>query len=179
MSWFPSPFLADDGRDLDSCDKGWNKSGYTRPFFFHTSTSSSVWPPKLRPNVLDSISRLCQSNNMFTLHYFCLHNLYLAKSARETIAVHKLHPYFDMWLRSKGLPTASELDCNTAVNNAIRHVFTYHRWQSVRSLRENFGYKSLSDIFSATKRKFAATLPSHHNSVISRLALFISTANVV
>ena len=42
-----------------------------------------------------------------------------------------------------------------------------------------FKFLALSDIFSATKRKFSATLPSHHNSVINRLALFINTANVV
>ena len=62
------------------------------------------------------------------------------------------------------------LDCNTAVNNAIRHIFTYHRWQSIRVLRESFGYKSLSDIFAASKRKFVAKLSSHNNHVISQLA---------
>ena len=69
------------------------------------------------------------------------------------------------------------LDCNTAVNNAIRHIFTYHRWQSIRVLRESFGYKSLSDIFAASKRKFVAKLSSHNNHVISRLAN-ISTVDV-
>ena len=78
----------------------------------------------------------------------------------------------------KEFPPRQMLDCNTAVNNAIRHIFTYHRWQSIRTLRENFGYKSLTDIFAATKRKFIAKLPSHHNSVINRLAQ-ISTSKLV
>ena len=63
------------------------------------------------------------------------------------------------------------MDCNTAVNNAIRHIFTYHRWQSIRVLRESFGYKSLTDMFSTSKRKFTFKLPCHRNSVISRLAM--------
>ena len=70
----------------------------------------------------------------------------------------------------KEYPPRQLMDCNTAVNNAIRHIFTYHRWQSIRTLRENFGYKSLTDIFSVSKGRFIAKLPSHHNSVISTLA---------
>ena len=70
----------------------------------------------------------------------------------------------------KEFPARQMLDCNTAVNNAIRHIFTYHRWQSIRVLRESFGYKSLSDIFAASKGKFVAKLSSHNNHVISRLA---------
>ena len=64
------------------------------------------------------------------------------------------------------------MDCNsTAVNNAIRHISTYHRWQSIRVLRESFRYKSLTDMFSTSKRKFSAKLPCHRNSVISPLAI--------
>ena len=37
--------------------------------------------------------------------------------------------------------------CNTAVNDAIRIIFTFHRWESVRTLREIFGYKPLIELF--------------------------------
>ena len=36
-------------------------------------------------------------------------------------------------------------DCNTALNNALRKIFTYNRWESVRELRESFGYETVQD----------------------------------
>ncbi len=41
-------------------------------------------------------------------------------------------------------------DCNTALNNATRRIFTYNRWESVRTLRESLGYESLTEIFNNT-----------------------------
>ena len=57
-------------------------------------------------------------------------------------------------------------ECSTALNNAIRRIFTYHRWESIRVLRETFGYKSLIEMFSAMSRKFVISLPTHPNSII-------------
>ena len=63
--------------------------------------------------------------------------------------------------------TAREMqDCSTALNNAIRRIFTFHRWESVRFLRESFNYKSLSEIFSVMSQKFQMSLPTHPNSII-------------
>ena len=56
-------------------------------------------------------------------------------------------------------------DCNNALNNAIRRIFTYNRWESVRVLRESLGYRSLTEIFNATASKFFDSLPSHPNSI--------------
>ena len=61
-------------------------------------------------------------------------------------------------------------DCTTAVNDAFRFIFGYNRWESVRTLREALGYKSLIDIFHRSKRKFDASVISHHNPVISHIA---------
>ena len=61
-------------------------------------------------------------------------------------------------------------DCTTALNNAIRRIFTFHRWESVRSLREAFDYKSVTDIFSEMSRKFLLSLPTHSNSIIRTFA---------
>ena len=62
------------------------------------------------------------------------------------------------------------MDCNTALNDAIRKIFSFHRWESVRALREGFGYPSLTEIFEKAKTKFHSRLTSHHNGVISWLA---------
>ena len=64
-------------------------------------------------------------------------------------------------------------DCTTATNDALRLVFGYNRWESVRSLRESFGYKSLVELFNVSKNKFDASLLSHRNPVISYLARHI------
>ena len=66
-------------------------------------------------------------------------------------------------------------DCTTAVNDALslRLIFGYNRWESVRSLRESFGYKSLVELFNVSKNKFDASLVSHSNPVISHLARHI------
>ena len=65
-------------------------------------------------------------------------------------------------------------DCNTAVNNAIRRIFSYNKWESTRSLRENFGYPSLYETFSKAKDKFRLSIANHSNTVLS----FLSTINI-
>ena len=60
-------------------------------------------------------------------------------------------------------------DCTSALNNAIRRIFTYHRWESVRSIREAFHYKSILEIFAEMSRKFTISLPSHPNSIVRNL----------
>ena len=61
-------------------------------------------------------------------------------------------------------------DCNTAVNDALRFIFGYNQWESIRTLRESFGYKSLTDLFANAKKKFHENVRSHLNSIISRIA---------
>ena len=61
-------------------------------------------------------------------------------------------------------------DCCTALNDALRLIFGYNCWESVRTLCESFGYKSLVDIFSRAKAKFDGSLISHHNPIISQIA---------
>ena len=70
----------------------------------------------------------------------------------------------------KDYPSRQMQDCCTAMNDALRLLFGFNRWESVRSLRESFGYKSLVEIFHASKRKFEASLLTHHNPVVSHIA---------
>ena len=54
--------------------------------------------------------------------------------------------------------SASEMtSCNTAINNALRRVFGFSDWRSVRVLREIFGFKSIYEIFK--KSAFFNLLP--------------------
>ena len=60
--------------------------------------------------------------------------------------------------------------CTVALNDAIRKIVSFNRWESVRSLRESFGYKSLYEIFATASKKFRDALPTHRNSIIKCLA---------
>ena len=65
---------------------------------------------------------------------------------------------------------------NVALNDCIRRIFGYNRWESVRFLRLSFGYPSLSDIIDARVCRFLNGLPKIANSTLSRLAeMIIST----
>ena len=56
--------------------------------------------------------------------------------------------------------------CNTALNDAIRKIFSFRRWESVRTLREGFAYKLLIELFADARRQFSLSLASHQNPVL-------------
>ena len=59
---------------------------------------------------------------------------------------------------------------HVAVNDAIRKIFSYHRWESIKTLRESFGYLSITEIFAKRKRSFENQLPQIGNTVLSFLS---------
>ena len=61
------------------------------------------------------------------------------------------------------------LSCQVAINDAIRRVFKYNRWESIRTLRSSFGYHDLYTLFALRKRSFLAKLPLMGNRVVSLL----------
>ena len=67
--------------------------------------------------------------------------------------------------------SAAEMsNCNTAINNVVRKIFGFQRWESVRTLRELFGYQSIYQIFANAKIKFHQSCLKHHNDIISFIA---------
>ena len=56
--------------------------------------------------------------------------------------------------------------CQVAINDAIRKIFSYHRWESIRTLRSCFGYKDLYTLFALRRRSFRTKLPLMGNSVV-------------
>lgn len=66
--------------------------------------------------------------------------------------------------------TAREMnDCNTALNDCIRKIFGFHRWESIRELRVGLGYKSLTELFAKSKRNFEIGLATHCNPILRSL----------
>ena len=60
-------------------------------------------------------------------------------------------------------------DCHTAVNHAIRKIFSFQRYESIRFLREFYDYSSLTDIFTKAERKFKLSLKCCYNCVLRLL----------
>ena len=60
--------------------------------------------------------------------------------------------------------------CHVAVNNAIRRIYSFAVWQSIRHIRTENGFKSLYEIFSSAKTKFLNSIPTSTNMIVSHLA---------
>ena len=58
---------------------------------------------------------------------------------------------------------------HVAVNDAIRKIFSYNRWESIKTLRESLGYFSVTEIFAHRKCCFESKLSHIGNSVLSFL----------
>ena len=59
--------------------------------------------------------------------------------------------------------------CHIAINNAIRKIFSYAVWQSIRHLRISHGYMCIYELFASSKAKFMSNAPASSNLVVSRL----------
>ena len=68
--------------------------------------------------------------------------------------------------------------CHVAVNNAIRFIFSFGTWQSIRHIRIEHGYKSIYEIFSIAKTKFLVTAKASYNTIVSHLASTINEQSV-
>ena len=73
--------------------------------------------------------------------------------------------------------TASEMTkCNTALNDAIRKIFTFNRWESIRSLTAGLGYPDLYTIFDKRRSSFFSELEGSSNCVLKHLYSFTPAA---
>ena len=60
---------------------------------------------------------------------------------------------------------------NVALNDAIRRIFSFNRWESTRALRQQLGYPNICDIFYTRQKSFLAKNAISPNGVI-RVDLF-------
>ena len=63
-------------------------------------------------------------------------------------------------------------DCNTAINDAIRKIYSYHRWESTRLLRQSAGFPSIYEIFARRSKNFSNGNLRSRNEVVSKLTAF-------
>ena len=70
----------------------------------------------------------------------------------------------------KDLNASEKRRVSVAVNNAIRRIFGFRRWQSIRQLRECYGFKPIEIMFAQAKRRFFCSLSCHRNSLLRFLS---------
>ena len=58
---------------------------------------------------------------------------------------------------------------NVAINDCIRKIYGHNRWESVRFLRQNLGYPSLTEIFRSRSRKFHQFMHLLRNDTLNYL----------
>ena len=72
--------------------------------------------------------------------------------------------------------SSSEIaDFNTAVNDAIRKIHSFNRWESVRHLRMEHGFESISETFFRQRESFTRKLPLLGNSLILHLSRYMES----
>ena len=59
---------------------------------------------------------------------------------------------------------------NEAVNNAIRRIFGFRLWQSIRQIREFYGYDAIEVMIAKARKKFVESLRFHDNYVLRLLS---------
>ena len=76
--------------------------------------------------------------------------------------------------------TSSEMhDCNVALNDSIRRIFSYNRWESTRTLRQELGFYNISEIFHSRRNTFISNClrPGNRNKVVFALCSFLNRDN--
>ena len=74
----------------------------------------------------------------------------------------------------KELTASEKQQLNVAVNNAVRKIFGFRRWESIRYLREFYKFDSIETMFAKAKRRFEMSVANHENRVLRFISSFKS-----
>ena len=89
----------------------------------------------------------------------------------ETVMMHLLYsvciPNLSYAADVKELSASDMSKYNVAVNNAIRKIFSFHRWESVRSFRTGLGYPDLYTVFANRRSSFLKRLLFINNHILN------------
>ena len=110
------------------------------------------------------------SNDLRTFYRATNSILSVINKPSEEVLMHLLYtnciPIIAYACNVKEFSAKDMRDLNTAVNDAIRKIYSFNRWESVRALREGNGMKSIYEIFANAKQKLENSLVSHPNSIM-------------
>ena len=93
---------------------------------------------------------------------------------KENVLMHLLFsncvPKLTYGAAVKQLNAAESQQYNVALNNAIRRIFGFRRWQGIRQIREVYGYDSIEVMFANANKRFHDSLSHHQNDVLKFLS---------
>ena len=96
------------------------------------------------------------------------------KCPNEVVLMHLLYsicvPTLTYASEVKLFSAAEMNNCNVALNNVIRRIFSFQRWESTRSLRQQLGYQNIYEIFASRQSRFAYKRQHSSNQVIAYLS---------
>ena len=70
----------------------------------------------------------------------------------------------------KDLTSSERQQINVAINNAVRRIFGFRMWQSIRQIRDFYGFKPIEVMFERARAKFYGALAEHSNCVLRFLS---------
>ena len=96
----------------------------------------------------------------FLAGFYCASNTILNTLSKpsEHIQMHLLYtncvPKLTYACEVRGYSSRDMSNMDVALNDAIRKIFSFNRWESTRFLRKSFGYDSITEIFSKRNKSF-------------------------
>ena len=111
--------------------------------------------------------------------FYCSTNSLLSAKLKpdETVLMHLLFsicvPTITYASEIKQFSSSEMHSCHVAMNDAIRRIFGYNRWESIRSLRQTFGYNDLYSSFQRRRNKFLEGCTIHGNQVVRGISAII------
>ena len=66
----------------------------------------------------------------------------------------------------KDIPSREVNSLNVALNDSIRRIFSYNRWESTRTLRQQLGFPNITEIFYQRRKGFIARCQKSENCII-------------
>ena len=77
----------------------------------------------------------------------------------------------------RDLSAAEKHRYNVAVNNAVRRIFGFRQWQSIRQLRKFYNYNSIEIMFANAHKRFYASVANHSNKLLRSLYMMVEVAD--
>ena len=124
--------------------------------------------------ITSGVSFSCTSQKILNTFYRSANSvLNVTRRPSECILMKILHdisvPHLTYACDVIDFPAKEMNRLHVAVNDAIRKIFTFSRWESVKTLRESFGYLSITEVFTKRKRTFLQKIPRMGNLILSTL----------
>ena len=122
---------------------------------------------------------------LYRTHYLWRHNVYtfLSNFYCSTNAILRSHliqnelvkmnflyshcvPCLTYCADVKELISADMNKCNVALNDSIRLIYSYNRWESTRALRKELKFPNIVEIFYSRKKSFVENVKRMNNMVV-------------